>query len=148
MIGAVFGSAATAELDYAGRLAGDLRAGMLLGDRNFAAVDLLNRFAATGAHLLVRCKTGRRLPPVARCDDGSFLARLGALTVRVIDAEISIVTSQGPAPATTGCCPPSPIHRRTRPPNSSGSTTNAGRSRSPTRSLTARKYRLLTEFTQ
>ncbi|MFC8592045.1 transposase domain-containing protein [Streptomyces atroolivaceus] len=54
-----------------------------------------NRFAATGADLLVRCKSGRRLPPVARCRDGSFLARLGTLTVRVIDAEISIVTSQG-----------------------------------------------------
>ncbi|MFE9009751.1 hypothetical protein ACFYOY_48240 [Streptomyces sp. NPDC007875] len=41
VIGAVFPSAATAELEYAGRLAGDLRAGMLLlGDRNFAAVDL------------------------------------------------------------------------------------------------------------
>ncbi|MEU8928212.1 transposase, partial [Kitasatospora sp. NPDC048545] len=32
---------------------------------------------------------------MARCGDGSFLARLGALTVRVIDAEISIITSQG-----------------------------------------------------
>ncbi|MFI0764683.1 IS4 family transposase [Streptomyces sp. NPDC021218] len=96
VIGAVFGPATTGELEYAGRLAGDLRAGMLLlGDRNFAAADLLNRFAATGAHLLVRCKAGRRLPPVARCGDGSFLARVGALTVRVIDAEISIVTSAG-----------------------------------------------------
>lgn len=96
VIGATFGSATVGELEYAGRLVGDLRAGMLLlGDRNFAATDLLNRFAVTGAQLLVRCKTGRRLPPVARCGDGSFLARLGALTVRVIDAEISIVTSQG-----------------------------------------------------
>ncbi|MFE0517140.1 IS4 family transposase [Streptomyces sp. NPDC058964] len=96
VIGAVFGPAAVGELEYAGRLVGDLRAGMLLlGDRNFAAADLLNRVAATGAHLLVRCKSGRRLPPVARCGDGSFLARVGALTVRVIDAEISIATSQG-----------------------------------------------------
>ncbi|WP_301184668.1 IS4 family transposase [Streptomyces niphimycinicus] len=96
VIGAVFGPATTGELEYTGRPAGDLRAGMLLlGDRNFAAADLLNRFAATGAHLLVRCKAGRRLPPVARCGDGSFLARVGALTVRVIDAEISIVTSAG-----------------------------------------------------
>ncbi|MER6100744.1 IS4 family transposase [Streptomyces sp. NPDC001728] len=96
VIGAVFGPATTGELEYARRLAGDLRAGMLLlGDRNFAAADLLNRFAATGAHLLVRCKSGRNLPPVARCRDGSFLSRLGALTVRVIDAEITITTSQG-----------------------------------------------------
>ncbi|MHA6758198.1 IS4 family transposase [Streptacidiphilus sp. PAMC 29251] len=96
VIGAAFGPATTGELEYAGRLAGDLHAGMLLlGDRNFAATDLLNRLAASGAHLLVRCKSARRLPPVARCSDGSFLARLGALTVRVIDAEISIVTSKG-----------------------------------------------------
>jgi Insertion element 4 transposase N-terminal/Transposase DDE domain len=96
LIGAVFGPAVTGELDYAGRLAGDLRAGMLLlGDRNFAATDLLDRLAATGADLLVRCKSGRRLPAVARCGDGTVLARLGALTVRVIDAEITIATSSG-----------------------------------------------------
>lgn len=95
MIGVVFGPATTGELEYAGRLTAGLRAGMLLGDRNIAAADLLNRWAATGAHLLVRCKSGRRLPPVAHCGDGSILARLGALTVRVIDAEISIATSRG-----------------------------------------------------
>lgn len=96
VIGAVFGPATVGELEYAGRLVGDLRAGMLLlGDRNFAAAGLLNRMAATGADLLVRCKSGRKLPPVAHCGDGSFLTRIGALTVRVIDAEISIVTSQG-----------------------------------------------------
>lgn len=46
----------------------DLRAGMpLLGDRNFAASALLNSRAATGADLLVRCKSGRNLPPVETC---------------------------------------------------------------------------------
>jgi len=95
VIGAVFGPTTTGELEYAGRLAGDLRTGMLLlGDRNFAAADLLNRLAATGADLLVRCKSGRRLPVVARCGDGSFLTRIGALTVRVVDAEIGVVTSR------------------------------------------------------
>ena len=95
VIGAVFGPATLGELEYARRLATELRAGMLLlGDRNFAA-DLLNHLAATGADLLVRCKSGRLLPPVARCRDGSTLARLGALTVRVIDTEISIRTAQG-----------------------------------------------------
>ncbi|MCC9305876.1 hypothetical protein LN042_01925 [Kitasatospora sp. RB6PN24] len=55
------------------------RAGtLLLGDRNFAAADLLNHLAATGADLLVRRKSGRRLPAVARCRDGSFLARPGS----------------------------------------------------------------------
>ncbi|MFI5775042.1 IS4 family transposase, partial [Streptomyces sp. NPDC051658] len=68
VIGAVFGPATTGELEYARRLAVDLRAGMLLlGDRNFAAAALLNQLAATGADLLVRCKTNRKLPPLVRC---------------------------------------------------------------------------------
>ncbi|PZG01574.1 transposase, partial [Nonomuraea aridisoli] len=96
VIAAAFGPATIGELDYARRLAAHLRAGMLLlGDRNFAATDLLNQMAATGADLLVRCKSGRNLPAVARCRDGSILARLGALTVRVIDAEITIRTAAG-----------------------------------------------------
>ncbi|MEV6013414.1 IS4 family transposase [Streptomyces sp. NPDC051976] len=96
VIGAAFGPAVTGELEYARRLAVDLRAGMLLlGDRNFAAAALLNQLAATGADLLVRCKSGRNLPAVARCHDGSALARIGALTVRVIDAEITIRTAAG-----------------------------------------------------
>jgi hypothetical protein len=96
LVGAAFGPATIGELDYARRLAAHLRAGMLLlGDRNFAATDLLGHLAATGADLLVRCKSGRNLPAVARCRDGSILARLGALTVRVIDAEITIHTIRG-----------------------------------------------------
>lgn len=96
MIAATFGAATTGELEYARRLAAHLRAGMLLlGDRNFAATDLLGQPAATGADLLVRCKSGRNLPAVARCRDGSILARLGSLTVRVIDAEITIGTTAG-----------------------------------------------------
>jgi hypothetical protein len=96
VIGAAFGPATTGELEYARRLAVDLRAGMLLlGDRNFAAAALLNQLAATGADLLVRCTSGRNLPPVARCRDGSTPARIGALTVRVIDAQITIRTAAG-----------------------------------------------------
>lgn len=67
VVGAAFGSASTGELEYTGCLTGDLRPGvLLLGDRNFGVADLLNRFAATGGHLLVRCKSSRRLVPVAR----------------------------------------------------------------------------------
>ncbi|TDD51341.1 IS4 family transposase [Nonomuraea terrae] len=96
VMAAVFGPATIGELDYARRLAAHLQTGMLLlADRNFAATDLLNQLAATGADLLVRCKSGRNLPAVARCRDGSTLARLGALTVRVIDAEITIRTAAG-----------------------------------------------------
>ncbi|MFD5505361.1 transposase [Streptomyces sp. NPDC127061] len=89
----MFGPATTGELEYARRLAVDLRAGiLLLGDRNFSAATLLNQLAATGADLLVRCRTNRKLPPVARCRDGSTLTRIGPLTVRVIEAEITIRT--------------------------------------------------------
>ncbi|PWU48843.1 IS4 family transposase [Micromonospora globispora] len=96
IIDAVFGPAVIGELGYAGRLAASLRTGMLLlADRNFAAADLLTDLAATGADLLVRCKTGRRLPVRARHHDGSWLSQIGGLTVRVIDAEITIATSTG-----------------------------------------------------
>ncbi|MFI8008003.1 transposase [Streptomyces sp. NPDC086010] len=96
VIGAVFGPATTGELEYARRLAVDLQSGMLLlGDRNFASAALLNQLAATGTDLLVRCKSGRNLPAVGRCRDGSTLTRIGALTVRVINAEITIRTARG-----------------------------------------------------
>lgn len=92
IIDAVFGPAGTGETGYAPRLARSLRPGMLvLADRNFAAAAVLQDFAATGADLLVRCKSGRRLPMRGRYDDGSHLSQLGSLTIRVIDAEITII---------------------------------------------------------
>ena len=96
VIAAVFGTGAIGETRWAARLAAHAKTGMLLlADRNFAAADLLAAFSANGAHLLVRAKSGRRLPQVARLRDGSVLARLGPLTLRVIDAEITIATSAG-----------------------------------------------------
>jgi hypothetical protein len=81
---------------HAHRLAGNLRAGMLLlADRNFAAADLVTTLAATGADLLVRCKIGRRLPVLNRHPDGSYLSVLGGVQIRVIDAQITITTSTG-----------------------------------------------------
>ncbi len=95
-MGVVFGPATHGELEYARRLAESQRAGMLLlGDRNFSAAALLNQLAATGADLLVRCKTNRNLRLVARCHDGPTLTPIGPLTLRVIDAEITIRTVQG-----------------------------------------------------
>ncbi|WP_157556132.1 hypothetical protein [Herbidospora yilanensis] len=81
------------ELEYARRLAVDLRAGMLLpGDRNFAAAGVPgHRAAAAPICWCAASPAGRR----RRCRDGSTLARLGALTVRVIDAEIGIRTVHG-----------------------------------------------------
>jgi hypothetical protein len=70
----------TGELDQARRLARSLRAGM--ADRNNAAADLIGVLAATGADLLIRCKSGRRLPIIGRCRDGSWLSSIGATRVR------------------------------------------------------------------
>lgn len=68
---------------------------LLLADRNYAAADLLATLTATGADLLIRCKNGRRLPVIARYRDGSWLSSIGTLRVRVIDAQISVKTSDG-----------------------------------------------------
>jgi hypothetical protein len=96
VIDAVFGPISTGELSYAPRLLRCLQPGMLLlADRNFAVKDLAEQIHATGADLLIRCKTSRHLPAMRRYRDGSFLARLGAVTVRVIDAEITVTTTGG-----------------------------------------------------
>jgi Insertion element 4 transposase N-terminal/Transposase DDE domain len=94
VIDAVFGSYHVGETSYAPRLLRCLRPGMLLlADRNFAVADLIKDIAATGAGLLIRCKDSRKLPPIARCPDGSWLAVLGGLRVRVIDADIVVRVS-------------------------------------------------------
>lgn len=96
LIDAVFGPTSSGETRYASRLLGSLRPGMIvLADRNFAAQDLLAQIAGTGAHVLVRCKNGRRFPVLARYRDGSHLSVMGTLRVRVIDAEITISTAAG-----------------------------------------------------
>jgi hypothetical protein len=96
VIDAVFGPTSTGETTYTPRLLASLRAGMiLLADRNFAAAGLLADIAATGADLLVRLKSGRTMPVLARYPDGSYLSTLGRVRVRVIECEITIATSAG-----------------------------------------------------
>jgi Insertion element 4 transposase N-terminal/Transposase DDE domain len=96
LLDAVFDPIATGEIAQAQRLARSLRSGMLLlADRNYAAADLLNLFAATGTDLLIRCKANRKLPIVRRCHDGSWLSVIGKLQVRIIEATISITTTSG-----------------------------------------------------
>jgi hypothetical protein len=70
-----------------------------------AAAALLAGFATTGADLLVRCKSSRRLPVRARDRDGPILSQLGPLTVRAVDAQISIVTPTGPCLEQPGTIP-------------------------------------------
>jgi hypothetical protein len=96
VIDAVFGPTTSGETTYTPRLLPSLHAGMiLLADRNFAAKDLLAQIAATGAHVLVRLKNGRKTPILARYPDGSYLSMLGRLRVRVIECEITISTPAG-----------------------------------------------------
>jgi hypothetical protein len=97
VIDAVFGPFTIGEIRYAPRLFGCLRPGMLLlADRNFAVCDLAEQIHATGADLLIRCKANRNLPTIRRCPDGSRLTRLGTVTVRVIEAEITVTTGGQP----------------------------------------------------
>lgn len=96
IIDAVFDPIGTGELDQARTLARSLKAGMLLlADRNYAAADLIKTLAATKADLLIRCKNGRRLPMLARHRDGSWLSTIGTVRVRVVDAAITVKTSDG-----------------------------------------------------
>lgn len=96
LLGATFGPTSRGETRYAVDLLGALGPGMIvLGDRNFAAAELVGQIAATGADVLIRVKTGRNLPVCRRLPDGSYLSQIGALQIRVIDAAITITTNQG-----------------------------------------------------
>lgn len=96
IIDAVFGPDSIGETTFARDLLRSLRTGMIvLGDRNFAAQELIAAICDTGAHVLIRVKNGRRLPVCRRLPDGSYLSRIGAVEVRVIDAEITIATTAG-----------------------------------------------------
>jgi len=96
LIGAVFGPPATGETDYARQLLHLLTAGMLvLADRGFDAGAFLAEVAATRAQFLVRLRANRRLPVLARLDDGSFLSRIGELTVRIIAADVTVTCADG-----------------------------------------------------
>jgi len=96
VIGAVFGTDKVGETVYAEGLLGRLHAGMLLlADRNFASRKLIEKIAETRADLLIRVKAGRKLPSIGRLADGTHLARVGAVTLRVIEAQICVRTRTG-----------------------------------------------------
>jgi hypothetical protein len=96
LIGAVFGPPATGETDYARQLLPLLTGGMLvLAGRGFDAAAFLAEVAATRAQFLVRLRSTRRLPVLARLDDGSFLSRIGELTVRIIEAHVTVTCADG-----------------------------------------------------
>lgn len=96
VIDAVFGAYQVGETTWAPTLLQCLKPGMLLlGDRNFAVTALVEQIASARAHLLIRCKDHRHLPPIKHLPDHSWLARMGAVTVRVIDARIQVHLAGG-----------------------------------------------------
>jgi hypothetical protein len=96
LLATAFGTTGRGEIGYATDLVPAMRAPMIvLADRNFAAADLIGQIADRGADLLIRVKSGRRLPVCRRCADGSWLSRIGSVEVRVIRAQITITTTEG-----------------------------------------------------
>lgn len=99
LVEAVFGTDQTGELTYADRAVGALGAGMLLlADRNFATYRFFSQVTDTGADFLIRAKTNAtamKLPVLTRLPDRSYLSTARGVTVRVIDAAVTITTAEG-----------------------------------------------------
>ncbi|MFI0968247.1 IS4 family transposase [Streptomyces sp. NPDC021080] len=96
LTGAVSGPTDEGETAYARHLLHLLGPDMLvLWDKGFDANDFLAQVAATGAKVLGRLRRNRRTPVMDRLDDGSYLSRIGAVGVRIIDAEITVTCNDG-----------------------------------------------------
>jgi hypothetical protein len=97
LLGAALGSAAEGdEASLARRLLPLLRPGMLvLLDRAFDANAFLAEIAATGAMLLARSKSTRNPQVLEHLPDGSYLSCLDGLTVRIIEADLTMTGADG-----------------------------------------------------
>lgn len=96
VIAAAFGPVAPGERAYAAGLVPHLEPGMLvLNDRGFDGNALLKKIAATGAQFLVRAKASRRPAVLKVLPDGSYLSRIGGLTLRVIEARVTVTGADG-----------------------------------------------------
>jgi hypothetical protein len=97
LIGATLGSAADRdEATLARRLLPLLGPGMLvLLDRAFDANAFLAGIAGTGAMLLARSKSTRHPPVLQHLPDGSYLSELDGLSVRIIEADLTMTGSDG-----------------------------------------------------
>jgi len=96
LLGAVFGTPSTGEIDYARALLGLLNKDMLvLTDRGFDAETFLADLAGTGAAFLARIRSTRKQAVLTRLRDGSHLSRIGELTVRIITADITVTCADG-----------------------------------------------------
>ena len=96
LLGAVFGPTAEGETSYASKLLHLLDNTMLvLWDRGFDSGDFIAQVTATGAQFLGRCKANRRLPVVTRLPDGTWHSRIGDVTVRIVEAVITVTCADG-----------------------------------------------------
>lgn len=96
LIGAAFGPPATGETDYARKLLHLLDESMLvLMDRGFDGAEFLRQVAATRAQFLVRLTATRRPPVLRHLPDGSFLSVIGSVTVRIIEASVTVACADG-----------------------------------------------------
>ena len=96
LVGAVFGPTAEGETSYARRLLHLLRPDMLeLWDREFDSNAFLSQVTDTGARVLGRLHSNRRMPVLTRLVDGSYLSVIGTVNVRVIDAQIAVTCADG-----------------------------------------------------
>lgn len=96
LLGAVFGPAKPGERAWAARLLHLLDERMLLlNDQGFDGNDFLAQIAATRAQFLVRARSQRRPPVAAVLPDGSYLTRIGTLTLRVIEAQVTVTGADG-----------------------------------------------------
>ena len=68
---------------------------VLLLDRGFASNAFPEAAAGTGAAPLARLTANRKPPVLRRFPDGSFLSRLGAPEVHIIECQITIATAAG-----------------------------------------------------
>ncbi|WAX81626.1 IS4 family transposase [Streptomyces sp. KMM 9044] len=96
LLGACFGPTSTGETTYATRLLPLLNTShLVLVDRGFDSNAFLAGVAGTGAQFVARLKSTRRPPLVRPLADGSYLARLGTLTVRIIEADLLVRLADG-----------------------------------------------------
>jgi len=97
LLGATLGSAGDRdEATQARRLLPLLRPGMLLLlDRGFDGGAFFAEVTATGAMLLARIKSTRNPPVLAHLPDGSYLSCMDGLTVRIIEAVMTLTGADG-----------------------------------------------------
>lgn len=96
ILDAAFGPTSRTERDLAASLFDSLGAGMLvLIDRGFPSAAWLKDLRRTEAEFLARVPAHWRPKTIARLDDGTRLVLIGGLKLRLIEAEITIATTEG-----------------------------------------------------